>query len=201
MRRFPCASARTARTTATRMYPYASLMVDLVIVGIVAISALLSYSRGFVREFLTISAIAAAGAATYYIFTHTAIAGTARAWISNQLIADGATVVVLFVAVLVVALIATHPLAERVQGSNLGFLDRWLGFAWGAARGGLIVAILYAVPSQFVPLADQPVWLHDARLVPYVERASDWLIALVPDAWRERVMLTERNADRPEIVA
>ncbi|MBM3507970.1 MAG: hypothetical protein FJX64_09730 [Alphaproteobacteria bacterium] len=164
-----------------------SLIIDLVIVAVIAISALLAYARGFVREFLTVAAVAAAAVATYTLFTRTDVEQYARNVLANQLIADGVTVVALFIAVLVVALLVTHPLAERVRGSNLGFLDRWLGFAWGAVRGVLIVVVLYLpIAAVFFPVgAIKPVWITEARLMPYVERAGDWLISLVPASLRE----------------
>ena len=169
------------------MATYSSLIVDLAIIAIIAISALLAYARGFVREFLTVAAVAGAGVATYYLFTRTNLADTARGWIANELIADGATIVVLFVVVLVVALVVTHPIAERVRGSNLGFLDRWLGFIWGAVRGALIVVVLYVpIEALLFPVgAERPAWITEARLMPYVEMTSDWLIGLVPQGLRD----------------
>jgi membrane protein required for colicin V production len=159
-------------------------MIDLVIVAVIAVSALLAYARGFVREFLTVAAVAVAAAATYYLFTQTWAGGLARGWVANELIANGITIVALFVAVLAVALLVSHPLAERVRAGNLGFLDRWLGFASGAARGALIVVVLY-VPLEallFPEGAVQPAWIADARLTPYVEALADWLVSQVPPA-------------------
>jgi membrane protein required for colicin V production len=165
----------------------ASFIVDGIIIGIIAISALLAFARGFVREFLTVAAVAAAGVAAYYLFTTTNLKDTARNLLPNELVADGATIVVIFVVVLVVALVVTHPIAERVRGSNLGFLDRWLGFIWGAIRGALIVVVLYVpIEALLFPVgSEQPAWLTEARLMPYVEQTSDWLISLVPQGLRD----------------
>lgn len=169
------------------MAEYGSLIVDFVIIAVIAISALLAYSRGFVREFLTVASVAGAGIATYYLFTQTAIGGYARQWVSNELVADSITVVVVFVGLVVLAVLITHPLAERVKTSNLGFLDRWLGFAWGAVRGALIVVVVY-VPLEaliFPAGSVTPDWLANARLIPYVDAAGDWLVKLVPQGLRE----------------
>lgn len=172
------------------MSEYAPLIVDLVIVGIISISALLAYARGFVREFLTIAAVAVAVAGSYYLFTRTEIAGFARQWVTNELVADGITVVASFLVVLILTLLITHPLSEKVRGSNLGFLDRWLGFAWGAIRGSLIVAILYVPLAVALPAAIQPTWVREARLIPYVEMAGSWLVSLVPMGMRDRDGIT-----------
>ncbi len=164
-----------------------SLIIDFVIVAVIAVSALLAYSRGFVREFLTVASVAGAGFATYYLFTKTTIGSIAREWVSNELIADSLTVVVVFVGLVVLAVLITHPLAERVKTSNLGFLDRWLGFAWGAIRGALIVVVIY-VPLKalvFPAGAVIPDWFANARLLPYVDAAGEWLVGLVPQGLRE----------------
>ena len=167
------------------MTEYAPLLVDLVIVSIISISALLAYARGFVREFLTIAAVAVAGLGTYYLFTRTGIAEYARGWLSNDLVADGITIVVSFIPILIVTLLVTHTLSEKVRGSNLGFLDRWLGFAWGALRGGLIVAILYVPLAVALPEENQPAWLQQAQLIRYVKKAGEYLVTLVPIGFRE----------------
>ena len=95
------------------MSEYAPLIVDLVIVGIISISALLAYARGFIREFLTIAAVAVAAAGTYYLFKQTGVTHYARQWMTNQLVADGITIVCSFVVLLIVALLLTHPLSEK----------------------------------------------------------------------------------------
>jgi len=105
---------------------------------------------------------------------------------TNQLVADGITIVGSFVVLLILALLLTHPLSEKVRESNLGFLDRWLGFGWGALRGFLIVAILYVPLAVALPPGDQPSWLREARLIPYVELAGSWLVGLVPAVLRDR---------------
>ncbi len=166
------------------MSEYAPLIVDLVIVGIISISALLAYARGFVREFLTIAAVAVAAGGSYYLFTRTGVRQYAQQWVTNELVADAITAALAFFVILVVTLLITHPLSEKVRASNLGFLDRWLGFAWGAVRGGLIVAVLY-VPLQIaVPEEEQPAWLRDAQLLGYVKVGGSLLVRAVTDAWR-----------------
>lgn len=166
------------------MSAYAPLIVDLVIVGIISISALLAYARGFVREFLTIAAVAAAAAGSYYLFTQTGLRQYAQRWVTNELVADGITAVAAFFVVLVLALLITHPLSEKVRASNLGFLDRWLGFVWGAVRGGLIVAVLYVPLQAVLPEEDQPAWLRDAQLLGYVKVGGNLLVKAVLDTWR-----------------
>ncbi len=165
------------------MSEYAPLIVDLVIVGIISISASLAYARGIVREFLTIAAVAAAAAGSYYLFTQTGLRQYTQRWVTNELVADGITAVAGFVVVLVIALLVSHPVSEKVRASNLGFLDRWLGFAWGAVRGGLIVAVLSVPLQAVVPEEEQPAWLRDAQLLGYVKVGGNLLVRAVTDAW------------------
>lgn len=171
---------------------YGSLAVDLGILAIVAVSGLLAYARGFAREAVTLGALAAAAAATYYLFP--LALPLARQLIASEEIAAGATIALLFIAVLVAALLLGHPVAARIGGSDAGSVDRWLGLGFGLARGGLIVVLLYMLLAFAIPGGELPRVVQAAQLTPLVESAADWLLALVPPRLREDVVLSAASA-------
>lgn len=149
------------------------------IVALAVISGLLAYARGFAREALSLGALAVAAAVTYYLLPSGQ--SIARGFVGSELVADATAIAVLFLATWVVALLLSRPLARRVRESNLGAADRWLGFGFGALRGGLIVVVLYILLSWVLPPGDQPDWLQDARLLPAVQATGEWLLELFAD--------------------
>jgi membrane protein required for colicin V production len=159
--------------------------VDLAIIGIVLISGVLAFFRGFVREVLAIVGWVGAAFATLYLFAP--VAPLARRYLSPPLLADGITGAVLFIGTLLVLSIVSHAIAARVRTSALSAFDRSLGFLFGIARGAVIVAIAYMLVAWTVPTADQPQMLHQAKVLPLVSWAGDLLVGLLPPDARLRV--------------
>ena len=167
---------------------YGFLAVDLGIVAIVAVSGVLAFSRGFVRELIALGALAVAAAATYYLFP--ILLPTAEGFIGSADIAAGATIVVLFVGALILALILGRPIAARTGGSGASSVDRWLGLAFGVARGAVIVVVGYILFEVVIPVPDQPAWLQEARLISAVQSAADWALSFLPPDLQDEVVLS-----------
>ena len=90
-------------------------IIDAVVAAVIILSAILAWSRGFVRESLAI-----------------------LGWI-------GAGFAVVFALALVVFSIITPLFSSVVQRSALGGVDQGMGFLFGVARGILLVAIAFIV--------------------------------------------------------
>jgi hypothetical protein len=108
-------------------------LVDIAVLGVLAISGLVAFSRGLVREVLSIAAWVGAAALTVYAFPH--FRDFTRGYIKNELAADIATGVAIFVVLLFVFTAVSHMLSRNVRSSSFGALDRSLGFLFGSARG------------------------------------------------------------------
>lgn len=125
-------------------------LVDGIVAAVIILSAILAYSRGFVRESLAI--LGWIGAAVLaFVF-----AGTVRPLIAqipylNDLIADNcelgtiAGFAVVFALALVLFSILTPLFSSVVQRSALGGVDQGMGFLFGVARGILLVVIAFIV--------------------------------------------------------
>lgn len=174
------------------MGSYAFLAVDLSILAIIVFSGLLAYARGFAREAVTLGSLAVAAMAAYYLFPLT-LPFTQR-FIASDEIAAGATIALLFVAILVAALLVGHPIASRIGGSEASSADRWLGLAFGLVRGAFIVVILFMLLSFALPTGGLPGLLLEARLFPLVESTTEWLLSLMPSAFREDMVMSAAPA-------
>ncbi len=152
---------------------------DLIVVGVVIISALLAAVRGFTREVLAIASWGAAGVAA--LLLHPKLLPYTLQHISNMTVALVVTIAAIFLVTLVVVSLITVRLADFVLDSRIGALDRTLGVVFGAARGFLICVIGYVFFSWFVPDDKQPDWARQAKMRPFLETTGVQLRAMLPD--------------------
>jgi membrane protein required for colicin V production len=153
---------------------------DLIIIAILALSALLAFMRGFVREVLSIGAWVGAALATIYGFP--LAQPYARKYIEVVLFADIAAGVTIFVAALILLTILSHALSKNVRDSALGAVDRSLGLLFGLARGAVLVCLAYLVMAWAIPKDDRPVWVAQSRTLPLVQQGADLLLKILPES-------------------
>ena len=153
---------------------------DLIIIAILALSALLAFMRGFVREVLSIGAWVGAALATIYGFP---IAQPyARKYIEVALFADIAAGVAIFIVALIVLTVLSHALSRNVRSSALGAVDRSLGLLFGLVRGAVLVCLAYLVMAWAIPQEDRPVWVAEARTLPLVQQGAGLLLKILPES-------------------
>ena len=165
---------------------------DAVLLAVVAISAIVAFIRGFVREVLGIAAWAAAAYIAYVGFP--AANPLVRGWIKNPQIANPATYGIVFVLALIVFTLATNLVGRMVRASALGGLDRTLGLAYGVLRGVLIGIVAYIMAGMAIPPAEWPKPVRSARLLPLTHDGAVWLAGMLPQSFRPKVAaLDEKN--------
>ena len=130
-------------------------LIDGVVAGIVLISAILAYARGFVREVLSIAGWVLA-AVLAFVFAPPVQPLVKEVPVVGEFLADSCelSIVAAFAAVFAVALIVvslfTPFFASVVQRSSFGGIDQGLGFFFGALRGLLLVAVAFVVYDRVV---------------------------------------------------
>ena len=160
--------------------------VDLAVLGVLAISGLLAFGRGFVHEVLGIGAWLGAGALAVWLGPE--LVGRAGAWVPShpelaQPIAFGGV----FVVALVVLLLVSRALGKAVRHSAFGGVDRSLGLLFGIGRGAVLVAVAYILLQMVVPVEEWPTPLKNARALPFAYTTAVWLVQWLP------------AGDRPEV--
>lgn len=138
------------------------LTIDWIMIGLVALSTLISLKRGFVKEALSL--------ATWIVAFIIArlfggqLAGFLSPWIelpSMQLVAAFA---LLFVGTLIVGAMINYLVGELVKMTGLSGTDRIFGMVFGFTRG--MVVLLVAVGMiRLTPLTEDE-WWQNSRLVP-----------------------------------
>lgn len=134
-------------------------LVDGIVAIVIILSALLAYSRGFVREGLAIAGWIGA-AVLAYIFAPQVEPLVKELPVVGGFIGDSCELAIItafalvVAAVLVVFSLFTPLFSALVQRSILGGLDQGLGFVFGVLRGILLVAIAYFVYETVLTTQD-----------------------------------------------
>jgi membrane protein required for colicin V production len=153
---------------------------DVAVLVVVALSALVALVRGAVRE--TLSLLAWIGAAAIAWFGFAYAYDLARRTIEIDWVAGAVSFVVVFVVPLIALKLVAATLAEHVPGGGFATADRIAGVGFGIARGALLVCIGYLGLTALIAPADQPPWITDALLLPYVRDGAEGLRALIPES-------------------
>jgi membrane protein required for colicin V production len=157
---------------------------DIAVIGILLLSALWAFLRGFVRELLGVAAWV--GAAFTTLWGAPYAQPYARQLIGVQLIADIVVWVVIFVVSLILFSVISGAISSQVRQSSLSAVDRSLGFVFGLVRGAVIVCIGYMLLTKAVALQDRPSWITSARSLPAIEKGVTVLEQLIPRSARDR---------------
>ncbi len=157
-------------------------LLDLVVIGVVLLSALLAAVRGFTREVLAIVSWVAAAAVAWAF--HPQLVPLIKQYIpassAQDMIALVASIAVLFLGTLIVVSLVTARISDFVLDSRIGALDRTLGFVFGAARGLLLAVIGYVFFTALVGTEKMPVWAKEAKSRPMLEETGRSLVGMLP---------------------
>lgn len=160
-------------------------IVDGVVAGVILISAVLAFSRGFVREVLSIAGWVVA-AAVAFIFAPQAEPLMKEIPVAGEFLADSCELSILaaFTAVFAVALIVvsvfTPLFSSLVQKSALGGFDQGLGFLFGVLRGAVLIAIAFVLYDRIVPTGQGIETVEISRSAGVFEQTKDVIANQIP---------------------
>jgi membrane protein required for colicin V production len=143
-------------------------IIDGVAAAIILISGFLAYSRGLVRE--TLSIVGWGGAAIIaFLFAPQGKDLVYEIPFVNGLVGDSCEIaliisfILIFIVALVVISLFTPLLAGLVSKSALGIIDRGLGFIFGLARGVLLIIVGLFVYDQFIATGEGIKIVEDSK--------------------------------------
>jgi membrane protein required for colicin V production len=136
---------------------------DIAVIGVVLLSAVFAFARGFVREALSIVAWVGAAAITLYGFNRAF--ALVDPHVHNVLLSQVIAGFGLFVVSLVILTIVT------------GFL----------ARGAFLVCLAYLLLDLTLPQqSERPEWIRDAKSAPYLHEGADLLKGFLPESLKTK---------------
>jgi membrane protein required for colicin V production len=151
--------------------------VDLIIIGVIAISALISLVRGFVKESISLASWVLAGFIALRYFTP--LAELLEPYIESPTIRTGSSFATLFVCSLIIGAIINFMASQLVTKTGLSGTDKSLGVVFGAARGFLIVIILVLL-AGLTPMPSES-WWQESAMIEYFASMAGWIKEVLPD--------------------
>ena len=122
---------------------------DVIILIVVAISALIALSRGLIKEVLSIVGWVLGCAAIIYLLPF--LSPIAGVYIKSPTMAGIAASLFILIVFLIVWILLTGNLVGKVRNSKLGSIDRLLGLFFGILRAFLLVILVYILISWIQP--------------------------------------------------
>jgi membrane protein required for colicin V production len=154
-------------------------LLDMILIGVMLISAILAMIRGFMREILSIAAWVLAALATLYSYSK--LLPYAKSYVNNDIVATAGVVAGTFLLTLLVVSVITVRFSDMVLDSRVGALDRTLGFLFGLARGLIIVVVAYLFFDWLVQTKMQPTWVASAKSKVVLDKVGESLKSMLPD--------------------
>ncbi|HAY05415.1 MAG TPA: CvpA family protein [Hyphomonas sp.] len=161
---------------------------DAIALGVILISAIMAFARGFLRELATLGAFIGALAAAYYArkFFTEQVAGLLPEG-THPLAPDIILVVTAFLIVYVVVAWLGQSLSKSIMtNGDIGLFDHIAGLVFGVIRGG-IALVFFAVLLS--------VGLEDDRVPPFIQDSFSYpLLAKAADAVTGEARAVSRDA-------
>jgi membrane protein required for colicin V production len=156
--------------------------VDLVVLAVLAVSALLAFMRGFVRELLGIGAWAGAIFAGVWLLP--LVRPRFQAWLGQSPWVDPVGFAVIFLASLIVLLLVAKWIGALVRASPISGVDRTLGLVFGLIRGAALLIVAYIGAGMVVEVHRWPEAVLNAESIGPVYRGAKWVVDRLPVDYR-----------------
>jgi membrane protein required for colicin V production len=156
---------------------------DLVIIAIIAISAVLSLFRGFTKEAISL--------ATWILAFWLALAFSTRlaGMLPDSITSPTARIAVafagLFVLTVILGGIVNFLISSLVEKTGLTGTDRALGVVFGIVRGALLVVVLTLL-AGLTTLPREVSW-NQSLMIGQFEQGAIWLKGYVPDSLAKEI--------------
>lgn len=151
--------------------------IDFVILGIIALSAVVSLVRGFVKEAMSLATWLAA----FFVASNFYTDLSALLDITDPLIRNGTAIAILFILTLILGALINYIVSQLVDKTGLSGTDRVLGVCFGAVRGVLIVAALLFFIDTMTGF-NQSAWWQQSILIPEFGIVIQWFFSLVQNS-------------------
>lgn len=152
---------------------------DILVLGLLAISAAIGFARGAVREVFALVALVVAAALA--ILGLPAFGPMVRGVVQPDWLGTVCALVAVFGVAFIALRLIGAGIARHVQNTQmLGFLDRSLGLLIGLGRGMIVLGALYLMFNAATPEDLRPKWITGARTWPIASNMGRLLEGLAP---------------------
>ena len=165
-------------------------LLDIAIIGLILISVLVGFIRGFTKELMSIVAWVIS---IYLAFNFYALAATYFSqFINNELASNLVGGAAIFIGSLFILSLIGYLISKAVSASGIKGTDRVLGAVLGIARGVLIIGFLIVVASIF-NVQNRTIW-QESQLINHFEPVATIINSVLPEKFKVSNVANAVNA-------
>lgn len=145
-------------------------IVDAIILIVLVISVLVSFVRGFFREFMSLATWVVAVLVTLFLSRQFATL-LPRDTIESVTARLSISAITLFIGCLMVGALINFLFQKITEAKQIGWVNRLLGIAFGLGRGVIIVSMV-VLGAHLFPAMQQELWWQQSRLLPNFDKVA-----------------------------
>lgn len=153
-------------------------VIDIIIILALVVSALISFFRGFFREFLSL--IVWSSAIILALGFSANFSSLLPASIESQQARLGISACILFFGTLLVGAVGSWLCMKVLASRRANRFDRVAGVCFGLARGFCIVSGLVLL-ANLTPRITQELWWQDSAILPGLQKVAKSVHKVLPD--------------------
>ncbi len=154
-------------------------VIDIIIVAGIALSVIVGFVRGLLKEAISIASLLLAIWAA--LFFGPEVGNVADSWLTSEEAQVWFGRVLVFAVILSVGGLVGWAVSKLVRMTVLSGMDRLLGSLFGAGRGILLAAV-FVLGGQFAGF-DNDRWWSSSQVIPYLEVVADWIKVMAPQGF------------------
>ena len=158
---------------------------DLVLLGLVGLSVIVGFWRGFIKEVFALAVWIFAFLAAFHFSG--LVADRLEPWVTVPSAQQGLAFAGIFLLVLITGGLLTWLISQLVEKTGLSGTDRVFGAVFGAARA-LILLLALIIVAGFTPVPQDP-WWQESRVIQGLMPLADWSAGFLPESVRELLEL------------
>tara|TARA_B100001750_G_scaffold207837_1_gene186429 strand:+ start:316 stop:813 length:498 start_codon:yes stop_codon:yes gene_type:complete len=148
-------------------------VVDFIFLSLTIFSSLLGLSRGFIKEFLSLTKWLLSLYIAFISFEKTKI--ILSSFLKDTEILDLIAAAGTFLLIFLILTLTFNFLSKFLSLKGLGFIDKFLGFIFGFFRMILIFSLIFIIYTDVFYNQEKPVWFNDSYSIKYIDQLSLYL--------------------------
>lgn len=170
--------------------------IDVVILIGFALSMLVAFIRGFVKEILSILGLALFVLITVYLTP--VMEPWMSKYIANSLMAKFVVFLIILAVFYAIWIISTDKLIAKIRTSTLSFMDRLFGLLFGFLRAVLILGFCFLLVKIALPEELKSGSLKESKYFMMAEGCSDLIEKLLPEDFIKNTMKSVEDLNKAE---